>query len=89
MLCRFLLIRGVRAREKSELGAHAEVGNGQQNDLLKHGVSAQLVAVVYVQIQLLETHREQMHDISYVQIEYPIVLLILHAEYGLHVVPQR
>ena len=40
-----------------------------------------------MQIEFFEGHGEQVHDISYVQIEDPVVL-ILHTEDGLYIVFQ-
>ena len=44
------------------------------------------MTVVNVQVQLLQTHGQQVHDIAYVQVEDPVVLLVsLDPEDGLHV----
>ena len=47
------------------------------------------MAVVYVQVELLETHGEQVHHVADVEVKDPVVLLVFHAQYRLHIVPQR
>ena len=81
-----LAFLAISPRQKPELGAHAEVRNRQQDDLLEHRVPAEFVAVVNVEVELLQTHREEVHHISDVQVEDPVVLL--DAEDGLHVALQ-
>lgn len=39
--------------QEPELRSDAEVRDGQQNDLLKHGISTELMRVVHVQVHLL------------------------------------
>jgi len=61
--------------EESKLGTDAEVGDREENDLFEHGVPAQFVTVVNVEVEFFEAHRKQVHNITDIQIEDPVVLV--------------
>lgn len=46
------------------------------------------MTVVDVQVQLFKTHGKQMHDITNVQVENPVILQVLYSKDSLHVVFQ-
>ncbi len=76
-----------RSTKEPELSSNTEVRYWEQNDLLKHSISWKLMGVIYVKIELFQTHRQEMHHISYVEIENPIILGVsLHPQDSLHVV---
>ena len=71
-------------RQKPQLSAHTEVRYSQEDDLLQHGISAKLMGVVNMQVHLFSAQGLQMHNVSNIQIEDPVVLL-LRTQYGLNV----
>ena len=65
-------------QNESDLRGHTEVGRCYENYFLEHCVLGQLVSVFDTSIQLLFLHHVQVHHVSNVQVENP-VLSVFHA----------
>ena len=71
----FRFIRWIIIQE-SQLSTNTKIRYSEQNNLFKHGIPAELMRVIYMQIHFLSTQRLQMHDIANIQIENPIILIL-------------
>ena len=74
-------------RQKPEFSPDAKVRHGQKDDLFEHCVSGKFMRIVNVKIELVKTHRKQMHNISNIEVENPVIL-IFDSQDRFHVILQ-
>ena len=74
-------------RQKPEFCADAEVRHGQKDDLFEHRVSGKFMRIVNVKVEFVQTHWKQMHNISNVEVENPVIL-IFDSQDRFHVILQ-
>ena len=72
-------IEKVLLKDETNLCGDAEVRRCDQDDFFEHGIFGELVRVLNICVQLLLFHHIEVHDISNVQVEDP-VLRVLHTE---------
>jgi len=80
----WFVVLSSRLQQETHFSAHAEIGNCQDGELVEEGVPAQLYFILVLLEELLHRDWLDLHDIAYIQIVDPLVL-VKEAKYTPHV----